>query len=144
MKNNKKIGYQLKVYPAKRGREAYRVFQISGDASFDDLCFSILGQFNFDSSHMYEICFNNNYDDNLQCSAASGSTRNTSNTTLNDVGLTKGQKFIFHYDFGDDWKFVVSVVKVLEDFSSSSVIKLKEKGKISQYYDYDEEDFDEE
>lgn len=82
---------------------------------------------------MYEICFNNNDDDNLQCSAASGSTRNTSNTTLNDVGLTKGQKFIFHYDFGDDWKFNVSTVKVLEDFTSSVALPVKEKGKLRQY-----------
>lgn len=133
--NRSKIGYEFKVYPVGRGREIYRVFQIRADATFDELCFSILDLFDFDCDHMYEICLNNRpYDqDNLQCPRSACGHANTANTRLNDVGLTKGSKFLFHYDFGDDWKFNVSTVKVLEDFTSSVALPVKEKGKLRQY-----------
>ena len=142
MTASKQTGYELKVYPCRRAREVYRVFQISGDATFDELCAAILNLFDFDASHLYQFCMNDNIydDDNLQCPYCEDcGPRDTSNTTLDDVGLSKGTKFLFHYDFGDNWMFNITVAKVLDDFSSSDVIIIREKGKLSQYCDEDEE-----
>lgn len=133
--NSCKIGYEFKVYPVGRGRDIYRVFRIRADSTFDALCFEILDLFDFDRDHLYEICLNNRpYDpDNLQCARGDSGPNNTANTRLNDVGLVKGTKFLFHYDFGDDWMFNVSLVKVLEDFTSSFPSLVKGKGKLRQY-----------
>ena len=56
----------------------------------------------------------------------------------------KGTKFYFHYDFGDDWYFVIHVSKAEKDKSLSELSKcIKSVGKVKQY-DYDEDDYDEE
>lgn len=51
--------------------------------------------------------------------------------------LYKGQKFLFHYDFGDDWMFSIIVSKIKVRFASYIA---KSKGYIQQYSDFDEEE----
>ena len=66
----------------------------------------------------------------------------SADVTLDEVGLSKGQKFSLHYDFGDDWMFTITVLKISEvqkDFNSRIV---KAKGNIQQYPDWDEDEFD--
>jgi hypothetical protein len=54
-------------------------------------------------------------------------------------------KFFLHYDFGVDWKFVISVQKI-EDTDGKKIAKiLSAKGRVEQYPDWDEdEDWDDE
>ena len=48
--------YTLKVFPAGAGREVYRVIEISGDHSLDDLCGAILSAYDFiDEQYMLDI-----------------------------------------------------------------------------------------
>ena len=61
--------------------------------------------------------------------------------TLDEVGLIKGQKFSLHYDFGDDWMFTITVSKISEVEKSFTPRVVKSKGSIQQYPDWDEEDF---
>ena len=49
---NSKMGeimnkYRLKVYPKGSGREIYRVIEIGGNASLDNLCGAILEAYDF-------------------------------------------------------------------------------------------------
>ena len=39
--------YLLKVYPNGNGREVYRKIEITGDATLDDLCRTIIASFDF-------------------------------------------------------------------------------------------------
>ena len=55
----------------------------------------------------------------------------------------KGTKFYFHYDFGDNWYFVIHVSKAEKDKSLSEYSKcIKSVGNVKQY-DYDDDDYDE-
>ena len=58
---------------------------------------------------------------------------------LDKLGLSKGQKFSLHYDFGDDWMFTISVTKIMDVEICHKPVIIKEKGFIEQYPDYDDE-----
>ncbi|WP_202108641.1 IS1096 element passenger TnpR family protein [Succinivibrio dextrinosolvens] len=145
MNNISKNGFELKVYPVGEAREVYRVFQIRGSATFEELCYEILDQFDFDYDHLYEFCMNNRpySDENIQSAREAWSDRHDASViTLNDEGLVKGRKFLFHYDYGDDWMFNVTVAKVLDDFDSKYAITISTKGKLYQYGSDSDDDED--
>lgn len=96
---NKK--YTLKVFPAGAGRQVYRVIEMSGEHSLDDLCRIILSSFDFIDEHLYEFCMDNRmYSDYSYQSDPEGGEPST-RVKLDKLGLMIKQKFSLHYDFGD-------------------------------------------
>lgn len=139
MKNNK---YTLKVYPAGWGREVYRVIEISGRHSLDDLCDAILKAFDFIDEHLYEFCMDNRmYRDYNYQSDPEGSQPSTK-VKLDKIGLKIKQKFSLHYDFGDDWMFTITVQNITETEEKVVPKVMKEKGVIEQYPMWDEDDYE--
>ena len=138
--------YRLKVYPNRCSREAYRVFNISGDYSLSDLAQEILNQFNFwDDDHLYEFSLSGRLyaPYNIICDEQdpeSEDQRFASEVDLDDLQLCKGQKFYFHFDYGDEWLFVINVQKIADDLSD--LPPAVQKGKIDQYPGYEDEDED--
>ena len=53
--------------------------------------------------------------------------------------VVKGQKFILHYDFGDDWVFVINVQKIGDSERKKAPKLIKSKGQVEQYPDWDED-----
>jgi hypothetical protein len=139
--------YTMKVYPEGRGRQAYRTMAVSEDVSLDGFCRLIISSFEFDGAHMYAFCFGPDiygpgvirYEYMPEKGELSTKER------ISRLGLRKGMKFFLHYDFGDDWKFVISVQKI-EDTDGKKIAKiLSAKGRVEQYPDWDEdEDWDDE
>lgn len=128
--------YRLKIYPKGRGRTAYRVYEMRGDVNLSQLCSYILEMFRFDDDHMWEYCMTNKkYDRYGQTISASQAKR----YTLDSMHLTETQKFSLHYDFGDDWMFVISVMKIEEADPRMKNRCIKEKGSVEQYPDFDGE-----
>ena len=62
------------------------------------------------------------------------------NIKIDKLYLCKGQNFLFHYDFGDDWMFTVHVNKIEEVTGRIKTMLVGEKGSIEQYPDWDDED----
>ena len=109
---NKK--YTLKVFPAGAGRQVYRVIEMSGEHSLDDLCRIILSSFDFIDEHLYEFCMDNRmYSDYSYQSDPEGGEPST-RVKLDKLGLMIKQKFSLHYDFGDDWMFTIIVQNIAE------------------------------
>lgn len=137
--------YTLKVYPAGMGNSVYRVMEVSGKDTLEDLCDTILFAYDFMNDHLYEFCMDNKrYSENsYQLYPDSGQP--SVDIELDKLGLVKGQKFLLHYDFGDDWMFTINVQKITEVSEVIDPIIVKEKGSIQQYPDWDEDegDFDE-
>ena len=129
--------YSLKVYPNGRGRDVYRKIEIMGDRTLDSLCIVIIESFDFIHEHLYEFCMDNRmYSDNSYSVEPEYGERST-DISLDKLKLQKGQKFLLHYDFGDDWLFTIRVediVKTKEDVVSHVT---KSKGSIEQYPDFD-------
>lgn len=143
--------YTLKVNPKSLGRNIYRVIEISGNDTLDRLCEVILSAFDFIHEHMYEFSMSGRLysDDNFSC-APEYKNQPSTNTRLDKLGLEEGQKFIFHYDFGDDWVFEILVKAVHDEKTRVIAHVTEEKGNIEQYPDYDDwydeedDDYDEE
>ena len=137
--------YQMKVYPKGLGRNVYRVLEICGKDTLMELCDAIMDAFDFIDEHLYEFCIENgpyqpgNYHRQPDPDFPEDKS---ANIALNRLRLQKGQKFLLHYDFGDDWIFVITVQKIMETNQYTSATILKSKGSVEQYPDYDEEEWD--
>lgn len=132
--------YTLKVYPAGRGREIYRMIVISGKDTLDDLCEFILESFNFIHEHLYEFCMDNRMysEDSYQYDPEDGGP--STDVIIDKIDLVKGQNFSLHYDYGDDWMFTIHVQKVEDEAHREKPKLIKSVGFLEQYLDYDEWD----
>ena len=131
--------YTLKVYPQGHGRTVYRVLKISGKETLDTLCNVILDSFDFTDEHLYEFCMDNKmYGRNSYQSDPEGGQPSTK-TKIEQIGLRTRQKFSLHYDFGDDWMFIITVQNIQESTKAEDPCIVKEKGNIEQYLDWDDE-----
>ena len=137
---NKK--YTLKVFPAGAGKQVYRVIEMSGEHSLDDLCRIILSSFDFIDEHLYEFCMDNRmYSDYSYQSNPEGGEPST-RVKLDKLGLMIKQKFSLHYDFGDDWMFTITVQNITETAEKTAPRVIKEKGAMEQYPDWEEDEDD--
>ena len=133
--------YTLKVYPKGRGREVYRIIHILGKESLDRLCRVILDAYDFIDEHLYEFCMGNRmYDEDNYQSDPEYDGQPTTREKIDSLKLVKGQKFILHYDFGDDWMFVIGVPKIEETEENLMPHISNEKGFLEQYPDWNEDD----
>jgi hypothetical protein len=68
---------------------AYRKIAVPSTTCLEELAGSILRAFNFDHDHLYEFIYKNRY----------GITERVVHSSVENM------EFIFHIDFGDDWRF---------------------------------------
>lgn len=134
--------YTLKVFPAGAGREIYRVIEISGEHSLDDLCGAILSAYEFTDEHLYEFCMDNRMYSNHSYQSVPESGEPSTRVKLDKINLAMKQKFSLHYDFGDDWMFTIIDQKITETEEKVAPTVIKEKGYIEQYPEWDEEEDD--
>lgn len=131
--------YTFKVYPKGRGRECYRVIRISGKETLDTLCEAVIEAFDFDGGHMYEFCMNNRmYDAGNYQSDGDGKFQRSTKEKIDRIQLVEGQKFSLHYDFGDDWMFVINVQRIEKAEGKTTPCVIQGKGSVVQYPDWDE------
>lgn len=139
--------YTLKIHPEGWGRIAYRIIEICGTDTLNQLCSVILDAFDFTDEHLYEFCMDNRMysDDNYQSDPESG--ERSANIKLDRLRLSKGQKFSLHYDFGDDWMFRISVTKIETIAEYQKPVVVKAKGEVEQYpgceWDWEDEEYEE-
>jgi hypothetical protein len=60
---------------------------------------------------------------------------------LSKFHLSKGDKFLYIFDYGDEWRFQIRVLNVINEPTKTPLI-LKSVGEVVQY-DYDEDEYDE-
>ena len=106
--------YSIKVYPEGRGRDVYRNIEICGDETLDQLCKTILDAFDFIDEHLYEFCMDNRQHSTDAYYATMMEQEPSTDIALDELGLYNGQKFLLHYDFGDDWIFHIRVLNIIE------------------------------
>ncbi len=62
----------------------------------------------------------------------------TTDIEIDRLRLEKGKKFSLHYDFGDDWMFVINVQKIDEEKEYSAPYVIRGNGNVVQYPNYDD------
>ncbi len=147
MKREKEVSYVISV---SLGTGCYRHIKISSNATLDCFAQAVLDAFEFDNDHLYAFFLNNKRWDNgdaYYSDNADSADRLATHYKLKQVGLTAGKKFLYLFDFGDDWTFNCKVLRILEEETKKPEV-IRSKGEApEQYYDeyeeeYDEEDFD--
>ena len=104
----------------------------------------LMESFDFIDDHLYEFCMDNRMYSEYAYQSDPEGDEPSADITLDEVGLCKGQKFALHYDFGDDWMFTITMSKISEVQGDFKPRIVKSKGRIQQYPDWDEDEFDEE
>ena len=134
--------YTLKIYPKGMGKAVYRVIEICGEETLDDLCDEILLAYDFCNEHLYEFCMNNKLYSKENYRAYAEGNRPSTDIEIDKLGLKEKESFLFHYDFGDDWVFVVKVEKIMSIPEYVEPQVLKSKGSIEQYPSWDDDEFE--
>lgn len=138
MNNKAKISYVLSV---SVGTGCYRHLQISANATLYDLHKAILDAFDFDDDHAHVFFMNNriwNEDEAYYCDFLDDVDLFSKDYKLCSFNLKKDQKFLYVFDFGDEWIFQIKVLReVAEKIDEPQIIK--SKGDAPSQYGDDEE-----
>ena len=106
--------------------KVYRKLAIPSTISLDELASSILSAFDFDKEHLYQFVYKNDYGITEHITHPYVDNEYglyTSEITVGELPLYEGMEFIFHFDFGDDWRFLL----VVESFKATDSSTLKPK-----------------
>ena len=128
------------------GTGCYRHIRIGDDATLMKLSSAILSAFSFDDDHLHSFFMNNRAWDHsaeFVCPAGDldGALGYTDEVKLSQFRFDKGDKFMYVFDYGDDWRFQIRVLRVIDEPTTSYNI-LKSVGYVSQYGDWDWDDDD--
>ena len=137
---------------AKANPVVSRTIQILGDQTLAKLHEAIFDAFDRDDKHMYEFQVGGERPMDRKAKrymlpegddgeSAGVATR----TTIDALGLKKGQAFGYWFDFGDDWWHQISVLAIHDGPGSGKYPRVIAKVGDSppQYPDWDDEDYDE-
>jgi hypothetical protein len=113
----------------------WRRIAIGANATLDALASIILNAFDFDHDHLYNFSFRNRFgaidtihdpygDDGLI----------TSEVVIGDVPIRLGQTMTFLFDYGDNWKFAVTLEQVDSDKVTKKPSLLETHGKPPEQY----------
>ena len=80
-----------------------------------------------------------------------GEERSAADYRLRDLALYKGQKFLYLFDFGDEWRFECRILRAVTEDTNDYRI-LRSKGEAPEQYpdyfgdddEYDDDEYDEE
>jgi len=142
------MGFSL-VLSVSAGPGYYRHIQIDIGDTLYSLHRAIIRSFDFDDDHMHAFFMSNRAWDRESAFVCPQddldyALGHTDEVALSDFRFGKGSKFLYIFDFGDEWRFQIKVLRAVPE-STDWPIVLKSVGEIKQYgYDgYDEDDEDE-
>lgn len=137
------------VISVSAGKGCYRHIKISDHATLEELSSEILDAFEFIEDHAHAFFMDNRAWSDADCyymamEDEDDDERHTCDYTLRKAGLKSGKKFLYIFDFGDEWRFACHVLRILDEPTvDPKVICTKGKPPI-QYAGYDDWDEDDE
>jgi hypothetical protein len=136
------------VLSVSAGAGCYRHIRINENATLFKLHKTILDTFDFYDDHMHVFFMNNRAWDEIagfvcpDCDL--DNARGFSDKVkLSKFHLVKDDKFLYIFDFGEEWRFQIKVLRVIDEPTKTPAI-LRSVGRISQYGDDNEEEEEEE
>ena len=148
-KPTKKAPTKSYVISVSIQKGCYRHIQIESTYTLEDLSSFILWAFDFVDDHAHAFFMNNRGWDDSDCYYADfvdedGEYRHTSNYKLGEIDLEVGDKFLYIFDFGEEWRFSCRVLKVLDEKTNDPMIVRLIGKPPAQYDEWDDEWDDEE
>lgn len=108
------------VISVSASAECYRHIKIAGTATLEDLSSAILDAFNFENDHAHAFFLNNSpWSDfgsyYMAMVDEKNNKRHTCDYTLCKARLEAGKRFLYIFDFGDEWQFQCRVLRELDE-----------------------------
>ena len=132
--------YVIKV---SLGRSCYRYIQIGKQKTLGALSEAILSAFEFDDDHCHAFFMDDRYWSNLGAYYSDDmdeGCRLSYKMPLGRLGLEKGDKFKYLFDFGDEWRFQCRVMRELEEKTKSFRVIKAVGDPPAQYPGWDDEE----
>lgn len=137
--------YTFKVLYESR---VWRKLVFNGQSTMDDLHQLILQSYGFEDEHLYAFFMDGKKWSHNCIGSPNDEFEHTdaSLIRIDTLGLQVGQRFLYVYDFGAEWTFIVEVEGIdRERTDSIKPFVLAEKGEgPEQYFDWDEDDDEDE
>jgi hypothetical protein len=133
---NKTLGsYVISVSLKPR---CYRNIRISCDATLAQLSVAILGAYEFENDHAYAFFMDNNAWSDvdsyyMESVGECDDDRFTCNVSLRQLSLNLGMKFLYIFDFGDEWRFQCEVMQIIDEISIAPAVVQKMGASPKQY-----------
>ncbi|MGN1415278.1 MAG: DUF6930 domain-containing protein [Oscillospiraceae bacterium] len=105
---------QTFVISVSLGKGCYRHIRISGDETLEGLHSVILNTFGFEDDHLHAFFLDNKAWSRSSCyfsQYCEGESKASCDYTLSQL-LEEGQKFLYLFDFGDEWRFSCRVLHI--------------------------------
>ena len=135
------------VLSVSAGTGCYRHIKISENVTLFKLHQTILDAFDFFDDHMHSFFMNNRaWDDDAEyiCPGGDKARGFTDKVKLSKFQLSKGVRFLYIFDFGDEWWFQIKVLNTTDEVTAQPVV-LKCVGEVYQYgFEDDNDDDDDE
>ncbi|MBA3441494.1 MAG: plasmid pRiA4b ORF-3 family protein [Pyrinomonadaceae bacterium] len=114
---NKETIYQLKITLDESKPPIWRRVLVTGDTSLHKLHWIIQAAMGWTNSHLHQFIVDETYysqpdfglDEHGDLEVENERTAN-----LGQMGLRPKDRFVYEYDFGDSWRHIITVEKVLE------------------------------
>ena len=122
--------------------DCYRVIRIGKQETLEDLSETILDAFDFDNDHCHAFFMDDRYwsKTNAYYSDYMEEYDSSSDVTLWQLRLKKGEKFKYLFDFGDEWRFQCKVLRELEEKTDDPVVTQVVGKAPEQYPSWDDEE----
>lgn len=136
---------QSVVLSVSIGKGCYRHILVSANETLEELAVIILWAFDFYNDHAHAFFMDNKAwsDDNCYYMAEVDEEeeyRHTCDVKLHQLKLQKNDKFLFVFDFGDDWEFQCKVLRLIDE-DTDDVALIKSVGEApEQYPDYESDE----
>ncbi|MCG8640427.1 MAG: plasmid pRiA4b ORF-3 family protein, partial [Desulfobacterales bacterium] len=99
----------------------------------------------FDDDHLYMFSMNRKrYDREGYYHPGYDGRKNATKVKIYNLGLKVRNKFLYLYDFGDEWMFDIVVQKIEQSKAKTLTFVTEGKGEIYQYPDWEDEVWEEE
>ena len=133
------------VFSVTMHKGCYRHIQINSSSTLYDLHSAILDAFDFDDDHLHVFFMSNrawDEDNGIYSHYCEDEEHHSNEYKLSDFNFSKGSQFLYIFDFGDDWRFHIKVLRT-DDAHTGFPTVIKEVGEAPEQYP-DCDDFDDE
>jgi len=118
--------------------DAWRRIVAPASADLDELANAILNAYRFDNSHLYQykLFDRRGHAINILGPELDDGEHFTDEMRIGELPMLIGDSIVFHYDFGDDWMFKVTLESIDEKPSRKNKMKVTAKsGDAPKQYD---------
>ncbi|MEQ8191657.1 MAG: plasmid pRiA4b ORF-3 family protein [Candidatus Eremiobacterota bacterium] len=126
------------IFKVSLGKNLWRKISISAGNTLMDLHNSIQKAYDFDNDHLYSFFmdgkpwskekFTSPHEDEGIC---------VDEVFIGELGLTEGQKILYLFDYGDEWRFQVQLEEIISGKTEvSPPVIIEKKGKNPEQYGF--------